>query len=202
MAGVEASVSPECPRRLRRIENLGEKRQMQLTRSRKFMAGLGLAAALTLAGVGFAQQTTHQGQGDKDHAGRRWNQDGAQGEHGFGGPFSKLNLTDDQKAKMQQIADSYRQTFKAERQHEGAEHRGFDPSSGAFDENAVRAAAQARANAEVEREVAHARMMYEMYNVLTPEQKAQLAAERQQREQKRQEWRSHRQANPNQTQQR
>src|SRR5947209_222710 len=119
MAGVEASVSPECPRRLRRIQNLGEKRQMQLTRSRKFMTGLGLAAALTLAGVGFAQQTTHQGQGDKDHAGRRWNQDGAQGEHGFGGPFSKLNLTDDQKAKMQQIADSYRQTFKAERQHEG-----------------------------------------------------------------------------------
>jgi protein CpxP len=173
---------------------------MQLTRSRKFMAGLALAAALTLTGVGFARQTTGQGQGDKDHAGRRWNRDGEQGEHGFGGPFSKLNLTDAQKEQMRQIAERYRATFKAGRQDDGAERRGFDPlGGGAFDESAVRAAAQARANAEVEREVAHARMMYEMYNVLTPEQKQQLAAERQQREQKRQEWRSRRQANSNQT---
>ena len=83
-----------------------------------------------------------------------------------------------------------------------AERRGFDPlAGGTFDEAAVRAAAQARANAEVEREVARARMMYEMYNVLTPEQKAQLAAERQQREQKRQEWRSRRQSGQGQTQQ-
>ena len=167
------------------------------------MGGLALAAALTLAGAAFAQQTTNQGQGDKEHAGRRWSRDGAEGERGFGGPFSKLNLTDAQKEQMRQIAERYRQTFKAGRQHEGAERRGFDPlAGGTFDEAAVRAAAQARANAEVEMEVAHAKMMYEMYNVLTPEQKQQLAAERQQREQKRQEWRSHRQANPNQTQQR
>jgi Spy/CpxP family protein refolding chaperone len=163
------------------------------------MAGLALAAALTLAGVGVAQQASHEGQGDKDHAGRRWGGDGAQGEHG---PFAKLNLTDDQKAKMKQIADNYRQTFKAARQHDDAEHQRPDLfSGGTFDENAVRAAAQARANAEVEREVAHARMMYEMYNVLTPDQKQQLATERQQWEQKRQERRAHRQANPGQTQQ-
>ena len=168
------------------------------------MGGLALFATLALAGVGLAQQTTNQGRGDKDHAGRRWNQDGdgEQGGRGFGGPFSRLNLTDAQKQQMRQIAERYRQSFKAERQHEGGERRGFDPlAGGTFDEAAVRAAAQARANAEVEREVARARMMYEMYNVLTPEQKQQLAAERQQREQRRQEWRSRRQANPNQTQQ-
>ena len=167
------------------------------------MAGLALAASLTVAGVGLAQQT-NQGQGDGDHAGRRWNRDGDEGERGrgFDGPFAKLNLTDAQKQQMQQIADRYRQTFKSQRQHEGSERRGFDPlAGGTFDEAAVRAAAQARANAEVEREVAHARMMYEMYNVLTPEQKAQLAAERQQREQKRQEWRSRRQSGQGQTQQ-
>jgi Spy/CpxP family protein refolding chaperone len=43
-------------------------------------------------------------------------------------------------------------------------------------------------------------MMFEMYNVLTAEQKAQLAAERQQHEQKRQEWRSRRGANLGQNQ--
>ena len=166
------------------------------------MAGLALAASLVVAGVGFAQQTANQGQGDKDHAGRRWQRDGEQGEHGEGGPFARLNLTDAQKQQMEQIRDRYRQTFEARRQHDGGEHRGFDPlAGGTFDEAAVRAAAQARANAEVEREVARAKMMWEMYNVLTPEQKAQLAAERQQREQRRQEWRSRRQANPNQTQQ-
>ena len=176
---------------------------MQLTRSRKFIGGLALAAALTLAGAAFAQQTTSQGQGDKEHAGRRWERGGSGGdERGFGGPFARLDLTDAQKEQMRQIAERYRQTFKAGRQHEGAERRGFDPlAGGAFDEAAVRAAAQARANAEVEREVARVKMMYEMYNVLTPEQKAQLAAERQQREQRRQEWRSRRQANPGQTQQ-
>src|SRR5205085_3926814 len=147
---------------------------MQLTRSRKFMGGLALAAALTLAGAAFAQQTTNQGQGDKEHAGRRWSRDGAEGERGFGGPFSKLNLTDAQKEQMRQIAERYRQTFKAGRQHEGAERRGFDPlAGGTFDEAAVRAAAQARANAEVEMEVAHAKMMYEMYNILTPEQRSE-----------------------------
>ena len=175
---------------------------MQLTRSRKFIGGLALAATLTLAGAAFAQQTTNQGPGDKEHAGRRWERGGAEGERGFGGPFARLNLTDAQKEQMRQIAERYRQTFKAGRQHEGAERRGFDPlAGGAFDEAAVRAAAQARANAEVEREVAHAKMMYEMYNVLTPDQKQQLAAERRQREQRRQEWRSRRQANPGQTQQ-
>jgi Spy/CpxP family protein refolding chaperone len=50
-------------------------------------------------------------------------------------------------------------------------------------------------------EVARARMMSEIYNVLTAEQKAQLAAERQQREQKRQEWKTRRNANSGQTQQ-
>ncbi len=167
---------------------------MHLIRSRKFIAGLALAASLAVAGVGFAQQTG-QGQDDREHAGRRWNRDGEQGESGrdFGGPFAKLNLTDAQKQQMQQIEERYRQTFRSQRQHEGSERRGFDPlAGGTFDEAAVRAAAQARANAEVEREVTHARMMYEMYNVLTAEQKAQLATERQQREQRRQEWRSHR----------
>src|ERR1043165_10146223 len=118
---------------------------MQLIRSRKFIAGLAL--------------------GDKEHAGRRWNRDGEQGERGreFGGPFARLNLTDAQKQQMQQIEERYRQTFKSQRQHEGRERRGFDPlAGGTFDEAAVRAAAQARANAEVEREGAHARMMFEM----------------------------------------
>ncbi len=167
------------------------------------MGGLALAGTMLLAGVvGFAQQETTQGHGDKEHAGRHW-QGGGEGkdhhgrgmEGGFGGRFAeKLNLTDAQKEQMRQIAARYRQNDKAQPER-GERRGGFDMfNGGTFDEAAVRAAAQARANAQVEREVAHARMMSEMYNVLTAEQKAQLAAERQQHEQKRQEWRNRRNA--------
>ena len=56
---------------------------------------------------------------------------------------------------------------------------------GAFDEAAARAAAQARANVHVELDVAHARMMSQIYALLTAEQKAKLAELRQQFEQRR-----------------
>jgi Spy/CpxP family protein refolding chaperone len=164
---------------------------MKLAGSKKLIMGGVLSAAVALAGVtGFAQQQQGApGPGGQERHGR--------GGFGGGGFFESLNLTDAQKEQMKQIAERYRQSFKANRQP-GArgERRGFDPLSGApFDEAAVRAAAQARANRMVEEEVAHAHMMYEMYNVLTSEQKSQLATERQQREQKRQEWRARRQAN-------
>jgi Spy/CpxP family protein refolding chaperone len=102
---------------------------------------------------------------------------------------------------MKQIAARYRESAKQQRdQRRGRERGSLDMlKGGTFDEAAVRAAAQARANARVERDVTRARMMFEMYNVLTPEQKAQLAAERQQREQKRQEWKARRNATPGQS---
>jgi Spy/CpxP family protein refolding chaperone len=157
--------------------------------------------------IGFAQQQQQTpGQGDKERAERHMRGEGegrGEGHGGFAGHFAeKLNLTDAQKAQMKQIADRFHESTKALRgQHREDRDGGFDAfKDGAFNEAAVRAEAQARANAQVEMEVARARMMSEMYNVLTPEQKAQLAAEKQQREQKRQEWRSRRGANPAQNQ--
>lgn len=174
-----------------------------MQRSSKIISGLLLAATLTLAGIaGFAQQTpqAENGRERSEQRGQRGDREG-----GFEGRFfEKLNLTDAQKEQMKQIAARYRESFKAKRQEGRGERAGggdFDLfNGGTFNEAAVRAAAQARANERVEMEVAHARMMFEMYNVLTPEQKAQLAAERQQREQKRQEWRSRRGQNQGQNQ--
>jgi Spy/CpxP family protein refolding chaperone len=107
-------------------------------------------------------------------------------------------LTDAQQAQIDQITARYRETAKAgrqQRQGRGGRERGFDAfNGGTFNEAEVRAAAQARANARVEREVAHARMLSEIYAVLTAEQKAQLIAERQQHEQRRQERRTRRNA--------
>ena len=159
--------------------------------------GLGLALVVGAAGAAAAQSTPNARPDTTQRDHRKWD-----GEHGGrrGGPGGMLlkgiNLTDAQKEQMRQISERYRATFRAQRQAHPVERRGgFDAlKGGTFDEAAVRAAAQARANAQVEMEVQRAHMMFEMYNVLTPEQKAQLAAERQQREQRRQERRTRRQA--------
>jgi Spy/CpxP family protein refolding chaperone len=172
---------------------------MRLKGSGKFVGGLALAAGLALTGVVgvAAQQESGQG-GGRNRAERPWgHQEGGRGGGRRGGGFGRfgaeLNLTDAQLEQMRQIEERYRATFQAQRENRGQERAGFDPlAGGTFDESAVRAAAQARAAAQVEREVAQARMMYEMYNVLTGEQKAQLQAAREQREQRRQEFRSRR----------
>ncbi|HUQ30621.1 MAG TPA: Spy/CpxP family protein refolding chaperone [Pyrinomonadaceae bacterium] len=183
---------------------------MKLVSSKKMIGAITLAGTMLLMGiVGFAQQ--QQGQGGQERAGREWHGRGGKGGRheggmrgGFGGRFAeKLNLTDAQKAQMDQIAARYRESFKAQR-GQGEGRRGGEGfaafNGGTFNEAAVRAAAQARANARVEMEVSRARMMSEMYNVLTAEQKAQLAAQRQQREQKRQERRANRQGTSGQNQ--
>ena len=182
-----------------------------MVKSKKVIGAFTLAGTMLLGGlVGFAQETSTQGQGGQE---RGWHRKGGQGKgmrggrgrdgmRGGFGHFAKLNLSDAQKEQMKQIATRYHEGFKANRsQGMGNRGGGFDAlSGGAFNEAAVRATAQARANARVEMEVARARMMSEMYNVLTAEQKAQLVAERQEREQKRQERRANRTITPGQIQ--
>jgi len=172
---------------------------MKSISSKKIIMGGALAIILALAGIiSFAQQGPQGQNGPERHG--RGGQGRGDGPGGFEGRiFENLNLTDAQKQQIQQITARYHESFKAKHQQErgqAGKREGYDPFSGAaFDEGAVRAAAQARANEMVEMEVARAHMMYEIYNVLTPEQKAQIAQERQQREQKRQEFRSRRPAN-------
>ena len=185
---------------------------MNLNAVKRSVGGLALAGAFALTGVvGFAQTT---GQNEKPRGERGWKREGRGGHEGggmgrgggfFGGRFAeRLNLTDAQKSQMEQIAERFRQTTQSLRGQGRDERRGEDFGAfrgGAFNESAVRAAAQARANRQVEMEVARARMMFEMYNVLTPEQKSQLEADRQQRQQRRHERRNGRNnSNPDEIQ--
>ena len=99
-------------------------------------------------------------------------------EGGPFGPFAgELNLTDDQKAQIKKISDSFREGDKALFDQLRTLHES-EPNlmTGAFDETAVRAAAEARAKVQIELEVSHAKMMSQIAGVLTAEQKAQLAA--------------------------
>jgi len=99
---------------------------------------------------------------------------------GFGpfGPFShELNLTDDQKAQIQKIQESFRESDKALFDQMRALHdKQGDVAPGTFDEAAFRSAAEARAKIQIELEVSHAKMMSQVFSLLTAEQKAQLQA--------------------------
>ena len=105
---------------------------------------------------------------------------GGPGPDGFGFPARDLNLSDEQKAQIKKITDSFRESTKALREQLRTLHESEpDPFAG-FDEAAVRTAAEARAKLDVELSVAHARMMAQIGAVLTADQKTQLAAKRQQ----------------------
>ncbi len=155
---------------------------MQIGNKKNLVGGfLALTIALVMSvAVGFSQGRP-DGRGG-DHGGR--------GMHGGGfGHFGRnLNLSDAQKTQMQQIAARYETSTKSLHDQLRNLHgnSGATVDNGTFNEAAVRQAAQARANIEVELEVSRAHMMSEMYAVLTPEQKAQLAQQRQQWEQRRQ----------------
>jgi Spy/CpxP family protein refolding chaperone len=96
------------------------------------------------------------------------------------GPLRDLNLTDDQKAQVKKINESFEESNKALFDQMRALHASEpDPMSGTFDEAAVRSAAEARAKIQVELEVSHAKMISQIAGVLTTEQKTQLAARRQ-----------------------
>jgi periplasmic protein CpxP/Spy len=177
--------------------------------TKKMVGGLALAAVLSVASLAVFGNSGHAG-GDFGFA-----QGGPRGGHGPGhgrgpevgghrggnplGRFARdLDLTDAQKAEIKRLTDAFEagtkplheQLFNARGGH-GGEFR-----EGAFDEAAVRAEAQSRAAVHVELEVAHARLMSQVYALLTPEQKAQVAERRQQFEQRRREFESRKGAEP------
>jgi periplasmic protein CpxP/Spy len=158
---------------------------MKMTRKRLIGGAVAFAAALLMSVAALGQ---HGGPGG--HRGP-----GGPGMHGGPGGdllahFAReLNLTDAQKTQVKQLVDAFQESNKG--LHEQLMKAGPDGGpfeglkDGAFDEAAVRAAAQARANLHVEVEVAHARLMSQIYALLTPEQKAKVAELRQRHEQMR-----------------
>ena len=139
---------------------------------RKFTVAT-FAGALLLTGAAVAFSQGPQGPPPGPGGGFR----GGPGMRDGFGPFGRdLNLTDDQKAQIQKITDSFRENDQALHEQMRTLHQNqADPMSGTFDEAAVRAAAEARAKIQIELEVSHAKMMSQIATVLTAEQKAQLA---------------------------
>lgn len=174
---------------------------MRLTGRKKIGLVATLVGALLMlaAVVGFAQGGPQEGPGGPGPRGERGF--GPRGGGGPGGPIPflrDLNLTDAQKAQVKQIVDNFEASTKELREKMRGLRGGEADvlKDGTFDEAAVRSAAQARASIDVEMEVARARMMSQVYGVLTAEQKAKIAERRQQFEQRRKEREAERGAKP------
>ncbi|MEO6392905.1 MAG: Spy/CpxP family protein refolding chaperone, partial [Pyrinomonadaceae bacterium] len=154
---------------------------------------IALAAPVALAQSGKTeagdQTTTGQERGVRPGFGQRHGGErrGGRGP-GFGGKhggmmFRGLNLTEDQKAQMKQIQESFRQRvapLREQMKNQRGEGRGF-AKAGTFNEaeatQRMIAAAPLRAKLMGE----SFKMRQEMLNVLTPEQKTQMEQQRAER---------------------
>lgn len=165
---------------------------------KKLSAAVAITGALLLmlAAVGLAQHGGPGGGPGRGPGGRGFH--GGPGRDRLGPIARGLNLTDEQKAEVRKITDAFEASTKSLRDQLEAQRPDGPPDFTTFDEAAVRAAAQARASIHVELDVARARMMSQIFNVLTAEQKAQLEAKRQEREQRRKEFEANRPAPPEQ----
>jgi len=137
---------------------------------------IAILSAIALAtSIAFAQSTTGQGntQGPR----------GPRGEHGQGwggmrdgGFFRQLNLTDDQKTKLQQIRESFAQRNQPLREQLRAKHQELRQASegGTFNEALATQKLTEIAPLEAKLMGEEFKLHQEMLSVLTPEQKTQL----------------------------
>src|SRR5262245_5374653 len=101
---------------------------------------------------------------------------GPGGPLGLGPGFRELDLTDDQRAQLKQIAESHREEFRAAGEKSRAAHEGMRALMEAdqIDENAIRARSQEIAAAEAEVMILNAKVRQQSMQVLTSEQVAKL----------------------------
>ena len=148
----------------------------------KTLAIASLSAIALAASIAVAQTATPSGQ-DKGQGTRpewRGRGRGARGNHGWGGMgagfFKQLNLTDDQKAKMKQIRESFAERNKPLREELQAKRQELRQANegGTFNEALATQKLTEMASLEAKLMGERIRLRQEMVSVLTPEQKAQL----------------------------
>ena len=150
-----------------------------------------LSAVALAAPIAFAQSTTTtqdtpqatgerhgghgKGWGDK---GRGWG--GERGGRMGGMMFAGINLTDDQKAKMKEIGQSFRESTKSLHEQLRAKRQELRQASsgGTFNEALATQKLQESAGLQAKLMGEQFRMRQQMLSVLTPEQKTQLEQKR------------------------
>jgi Spy/CpxP family protein refolding chaperone len=145
----------------------------------KTLAIATLSAIALAASIAVAQTvTTNQGTPTERHGGRG----GHKGWEGMreGGFFKQLNLTEDQKAKIKQIRETFAQTNKPLRDQVHAKRQELRQASegGTFNEALATQKLTEIAPLEAKLMASEHNLHQEMLSVLTAEQKAQLEQSR------------------------
>lgn len=141
-----------------------------------------LAASVALAQTAQTGQSNEQAKTQGWHGeghGHRWG--GREGRGGMGGMmFGGLNLTDDQKARMKQIGQSFHESTKSLSQELRAKRQELRQAetSGTFNEALATQKLQESAGLQAKLMGERIKMRQEMLAVLTPEQKTQLEQKR------------------------
>ncbi len=148
------------------------------------MLAIATLSAIALAASIAVAQTVTTNQDNGQGARREWR--GPRGDRrgkgrGFGGMraggfFGQLNLTEDQKAKMKQIRESFATTNKPLREQLRAKRQELRQASedGRFNEALATQKLTEIAPLEAKLMAERAKLHQEMLSVLTPEQKTQL----------------------------
>src|SRR2546429_6371624 len=154
----------------------------------KMLSIASLAAIALAVPIAYTQTTsTNQvtrGEGHGRGEGQGWgDRRGPGGERGGGmqgGMFRGITLTDDQKVKMKQISQSFRERTQALHEALGAKRQEVRQATegGTFDEALVTQKLQESASLEAKLMGEQFKMRQEMQSVLTTEQKAQIEQKR------------------------
>jgi P pilus assembly/Cpx signaling pathway, periplasmic inhibitor/zinc-resistance associated protein len=138
------------------------------------ISAIALAGSIAVAQTVTPNQTGQQGQQMERHGGR--GKHGGWGGMREGGFFRQLNLTDDQKAKMKQIHESFAERNKPLREQLRAKRQELRQASegGTFNEALATQKLTEMASLEAKLMGEQFKLHQETLSVLTPEQKAQL----------------------------
>ena len=174
-----------------------------MTTFKKIGLDLGAAAIAVIVASASYQNLSAQGRGFGGPGGgfgRRGDAGGPRGPGGGGarrggpggpggvGPMmlERLDLTSDQRDRVRQIMDSHHDEQRALGDRAMKAHEALqDAITATFDEGAVRARAADVAAVDADMAVAQARVVGEVYQILTPEQQEKLKQRREQMEGKR-----------------
>jgi protein CpxP len=143
-----------------------------------------LSAVALAAPIAFAQSTTttqdtSQATGER-HGGHGKGWGGRRGGRMGGMMFGGINLTDDQKAKMKEIGQSFRESTRSLREQLRAKRQELRQANegGTFNEALATQKLQESAGLQAKLMGEQFRMRQQMLSVLTPEQKTQLEQKR------------------------
>ena len=144
------------------------------------LSALALSVPVVLAqttGTTQDKQVTRGERGERHGRGKEW---GGRGEGMHGGMFRGITLTDDQKAKIKQIGQSFRESTKSLRQELQTKRQALRQASegGTFDQASTTQKLTEMAGLEAKLMGERFKMRQETLSVLTAEQKTQLEQKR------------------------